>query len=132
MSGGSAASRRYSRRIWPTMLSYVVLLALALWTRHSRAVEGALRYAIALLPAIPLVGVVALVAQAISAEEDEFQRSVWAEAMLWGTATTMVATTVWGFLESLAGAPHLPLYWVFPFFTGATLVAILTLRQRYR
>lgn len=132
MPRGSAASRRYARRIWPTMLSYVVLLALALWTRHSWAVEGSLRYVIALLPAIPLVGVIALVAQAISAEEDEFQRSVWAEAMLWGTATTMVATTVWGFLESLAGAPHLPLYCIFPFFTTATLVAILMLRQRYR
>ena len=114
------------------MLSYAVLLALALWTHHSRAVEGALRYAIALLPAIPLAGVIALVAQAISAEQDEFQRAVWAEAMLWGTATTLVATTVWGFLESLAGAPHVPLYWVFPFFTAATLVAFFTLRQRYR
>jgi hypothetical protein len=94
-------------------------------------VSDTVRYAIALLPAIPLVGVIALVAQAISAEEDEFQRTVWAEAFLWGTASTMVATTVWGFLE-MAGAPHVPLYWVFPFFTAATLVAISVVRQRYQ
>jgi hypothetical protein len=75
--------------------------------------------------------VIALVAQAISGEEDEFQRAVWAEAMLWGTASTMVATTVWGFLE-MARAPHLPLYWVFPLFTAATLVAVFALRQRYK
>jgi hypothetical protein len=131
MPRGSAAARRYANRIWPVMLSYVVLLGLAVWTLDSQTVAGPLRYAIAILPALPLVGVIALVAQAISAEEDEFQRAVWAEAMLWGVAATMVATTLWGFLE-MAGAPHLSLYWVFPFFTGATLLAILRLRQRYQ
>jgi len=113
------------------MASYVVLLVVATWTLDSKAVGGALRYAVALLPAIPLVGVIALVAQAISTEADEFQRAVWAQAVLWGTGTTMVASTVWGFLE-MAGAPHVPLTWVFPFLTAATLVAIFALRQRYQ
>jgi len=94
-------------------------------------VGGALRYAIALLPAVPLVGVIALVAQAISTEEDEFQRAVWAQAVLWGTGTTMVASTVWGFLEK-AGAPHVPLTWVFPFLTAATIAAVFAIRQRYQ
>jgi len=67
----------------------------------------------------------------MSSEDDEFQRVLWAEAMLWAAAITMAATTVWGFLE-MAGAPHLPLVWVFPFFTGATLVAIALLREKYR
>lgn len=127
----SIAAQRYARRIWPTMLSYAVLLAIAIWSLESQAVGGAPRYVIALLPSIPLVGVIALVAQAISTETDEFQRAIWAEAVLWGTGTTMVATTVWGFLE-MAGAPHVPLYWVFPFLTGATLVAIAGLRRRYQ
>jgi hypothetical protein len=127
----SVAAQRYARRIWPTMVSYVVLLLIAIWALKSQVVDGAPRYAIALLPAIPLVGVIALVAQAISTEDDEFQRAIWAEAVLWGTGTTMVATTVWGFLE-MAGAPHAPLYWVFPFLTGATLVAMVGLRRRYQ
>jgi hypothetical protein len=127
----SVAAQRYARRIWPTMLSYAVLLGIAIWTLESQAVSGAPRYVIALLPSIPLVGVIALVAQAISTETDEFQRAIWAEAVLWGTGATMVATTVWGFLEK-AGAPHVPLYWVFPFLTGATLVAIAGLRRRYQ
>jgi hypothetical protein len=127
----SLAAQRYARRIWPTMLSYVVLVITALWALGSEAVGGASRYAIALLPAIPLVGVIALVAQAISTETDEFQRSIWAEGILWGTGATMMATTVWGFLE-MAGAPHVPLYWVFPFLTGATLAAMVGLRRRYQ
>ena len=127
----SLAEQRYARRIWPTILSYVVLLIIALRALESQAVAGASRYAIALLPSIPLVGVIALVAQAISTETDEFQRSIWAKGILWGTGATMVATTVWGFLE-MAGAPHIPLYWVFPFLTGATLVAMIRLRRRYQ
>jgi hypothetical protein len=127
----SLAAQRYARRIWPTMLSYVVLLIIALWALESHAVGGASRYAIALLPSVPLVGVIALVAQAISTETDEFQRSIWAEGVLWGTGATMVTTTVWGFLE-MAGAPHVPLYWVFPFLTGATLVAMVGPRRRYQ
>jgi hypothetical protein len=127
----SLAAQRYARRIWPTMLSYVVLVITALWALGPEAVGGASRYAIALLPAIPLVGVIALVAQAISTETDEFQRSIWAEGILWGTGATMMATTVWGFLE-MAGAPHVPLYWVFPFLTGATLAAMVGLRRRYQ
>lgn len=127
----SAAAQRYARRIWPTMLSYVVLLTIAIRTLDSQAVGDAARYVIALLPAIPLVGLIALVAQAISTETDEFQRAIWGEAVLWGTGATMVATTVYGFLE-VAGAPHVPLYWVFPFLTGATLIAIAGLRRRYQ
>ena len=127
----SLAAQRYARRIWPTMLSYAVLLVIALWALESQAIGGAPRYAIALLPSIPLVVVIGLVAQAISTEADEFQRSIWAEAVLWGTGATMVATTVWGFLE-MAGTPHVPLYWVFPFLTGATLVAMVRLRRRYQ
>ena len=127
----SLAAQRYSRRIWPVMLAYVVLLTAALWTARSPAVGNGFRYAIALLPAIPLVGVIALVARAISGEDDEFQRAVWIQAFLWGTAVTMAATTVWGFFE-MAGAPHVALYWVFPFFTAATLVAIFAVRQRYQ
>jgi len=46
-------------------------------------------------------------------------------------AIALLPAMVWGFFE-MAGAPHVPLYWVFPFFTAATLVAIVTVRQRYK
>lgn len=127
----SLPAQRYRRRVWPTMLAYVVLLVIAIEALEAQTVTGAPRYAFALLPSIPLVRVIALVAQAISSESDEFQRAIWAEGVLWGTAATMVATTVWGFLE-MAGARHVPLYCVFPFLTGATLVAMVALRRRYQ
>jgi len=131
MTRASAAARRYARRIWPTMLLYIVILLGSLWALKSQGLADGVRYVIAVLPALPLVGVITFVAQSMSAEDDEFQRVLWAESMLWGTAVTMAATTVWGFLE-VAGAPHVPLYWIFPFFTGTTVVALLLLREKYR
>ena len=127
----SAAARRFTRRIWPAILLYGVVLIAALWALESERVGGALRYAIAVLPALPMVGVISLVVEAMLSEDDEFQRVLWAEAMLWAAAITMAATTVWGFLE-MAGAPHLALVWVFPFFTGSTLTALFFLREKYR
>jgi hypothetical protein len=113
------------------MLLYLVVLLGTIWALESRTLADGVRYAIAVLPALPLVGVIILVVQSISSEDDEFQRVLWAESMLWGTAITMAATTVWGFLE-VAGAPHVRLYWIFPFFAASALIALLFLREKYR
>jgi len=126
----SAATRRYLRRLWPTWLIYVVVLLGSMWLLETQAPIGLLKYAIAVAPALPLVGVIFFVGQLMYQKEDEFQRALWAEAMLWGTAITLAATTIWGFLE-IAGAPHIPLYWVFPFFTGAMLISVPFLARKY-
>ena len=63
-------------------------------------------------------------------KEDDFQRALWIEAMLWGTAITLAATTIWGFLE-ITGAPSIRLYWVFPFFTVAALISVPLLAKKY-
>jgi hypothetical protein len=126
----SAAGRRYVRRIWPTWLVYLVVLLGSKWLLETQALTGLLKYAIAVAPALPLVGVVFFVGQLMYRKDDEFQRALWAEAMLWGTAITLAATTIWGFLE-IAGAAHIPLYWVFPFFTGAVLTCVPFLARKY-
>jgi hypothetical protein len=125
----SVAQRRYMRRVWPTWLIYVVVLLGSKWLLESQP-SGVLKYLIAIAPALPLVTVIVLVGQLMYSKEDEFQRALWAEAMLWGAAITMAATTLWGFLE-IAGAPPIRLYWVFPFFTGAALACVPFLSRKY-
>jgi len=126
----SATARRHVRRIWPTWLIYIVVLLGSKWLLETQALTAPLEYAIAVAPACPLVAVIFLVGQLMYGKEDEFQRALWAEAMLWGTAITLAATTIWGFLE-IAGAAHIPLYWVFPFFTGAVLLCVAFLTRKY-
>jgi hypothetical protein len=126
----SETRRRYLRRLWPTWLIYIGALIASKWLLDTQAVAGTARYVVAVAPALPLVAVVFFIGQLMYGKEDEFQRALWAEAMLWGTAVTLAATTVWGFLES-AGALHIPLYWVFPFWTGAALASIPFLARKY-
>ena len=126
----SASRRRYLRRIWPTWVVYIIVLLASKWLLEAAELLGLVRYLVAIAPTLPLVAVIFFVGQLMYGKEDEFQRTLWAEAMLWGTAITLAATTIWGFLE-IAGAPPIRLYWVFPFFTGAALVCVPFLARKY-
>jgi hypothetical protein len=126
----SVSQRRYVRRIWPTWVIYIVVLLGSKWLLETSQPSGVLKYLIATAPALPLIAVIFLVGHLMYGKEDEFQRALWAEALLWGTAITLAATTLWGFLE-IAGAPSIRLYWVFPFFTGAALLCVPFLSRKY-
>ena len=43
----------------------------------------------------------------------------------------MPPPTLWGFLEAIAGAPHLRAYWVFPVYCLAMAVALPFVRRKY-
>lgn len=126
----SAGQKRYLRRVLPIWVIYLVVLLGSRWLLEASEPSGVVKYLIAIAPALPLTAVIALVGQLMCSKDDEFQRALWAEAMLWGTAITLAATTLWGFLE-VAGAPPIRLYWVFPFFTGATLACVPFLARKY-
>jgi hypothetical protein len=68
----------------------------------------------------------------VSEEQDEFQRMVVVRAMLWGIGLTLAITTVWGFIETFANAPHFPLYLVFPLFTSLFGLAQTPIRRSFR
>jgi hypothetical protein len=131
MEARTAAQKRYMRRVWPTWMIYLAVLLGSKWLLEASQPSGVLKYLIAIAPALPLVAVIFLVGQLMYGKEDEFKRALWAEAMLWGTAITLAATTLWGFLE-IAGAPPIRLYWVFPFFTGAALLCVPFLARKYQ
>lgn len=58
----------------------------------------ALTYLLAALAAIPVIGVIALVARYIARETDEFVRMMVVQALLWGLGVTFVADTFLGCL----------------------------------
>jgi len=114
------------------MTLYWLLLIGAILVIKHHPPSGLARYLVAVAPAAPLIGVIAINGRRLAAESDEFLRGLWARAMLWALGTTLTATTVWGFLEEGAGAPHVALYWVFPFFCLCMVVAQPILALRYR
>ena len=61
---------------------------------------------LSLLPALPVLGCVAVIARYLVEEEDEYLRLRAAQASLIGTGLLLVAAILWGFLQQagLAGA----------------------------
>ena len=107
------AQRAYTRRAVPLMIAYVAALALALWLHERLAPTGLLAVTLAILPALPLIGVVWALGRLLVEEQDEYLRSLHVRQFMIATGFMLVVTCVWGFLESFDLVPHLPMYWAF-------------------
>ena len=109
----SAAMRAYQRGIAVMMSVYVVVIVgLATFLRHHHP-QGLLAYGLAILPSIPILGMLAVVGVYLRDEKDEFLRWRTIKALLWATGITLAVTTVVGFLQNFAAMQAPPAYWVF-------------------
>lgn len=105
------AQRRYNRRILATSLLYVVLLFGEQYALRHGQLGHAAAYGLAVLPALPIIGVFVILGRYLVEEQDEYLRMRMVRQILWATGLTMAATTLWGFMED-AGLPHLPMFYV--------------------
>jgi hypothetical protein len=126
------AVRRYFYRLFTTMAFYVAFLVTAVWAFSRYHLTGALAYLLAVLPALPIVGMVVVVGMYLAEEKDEFQRTVLVQSLLWGIGATLSVTTVWGFLENFVQVPHLDLYLVFPLFWFFVGISTGPLKAKYK
>ena len=126
------AAKRYAARFAPTMAVYVIaIIAAALVFKHHPP-HGVLAYLLAVLPAIPIIGMIVIVGLYLKEETDEFQRTVLIQSMLWAVGATLAVTTVWGFLELFSLAPHFDTYLAFPLFWFCVGVTTPFLKRKYR
>ncbi|MFM5908671.1 MAG: hypothetical protein ACKOPO_13975 [Novosphingobium sp.] len=101
----SAPARRYLARLAVLMTLYVVLLFAASWLfRHNRP-EGALAFAVAVLPAVPVIGVFWAVMRFIVEETDEFMRLLLVRQCLFASGFSLTIMTVWDFLQNFDLVP---------------------------
>ena len=128
----SKAGRRYISRLAPTMATYIVFLFIAQWSFHHLRPTGLVVYMLAILPALPLVGSLAVVGLYIAEESDEFERSIIVQSMLWGLGGALSVSTIWGSLEDFARAPHLSTFYVFLFFWIFMGISQPFIRMRYQ
>jgi hypothetical protein len=128
----SKAGRRYVYRLFPTMVLYIAFLFLAKWVFHHVHPTRLVVYLLAVLPALPLVGTLAIVGLYITEESDDFERSIIVQSMLWGLGGALSVSTVWGFLEDFANAPHVSTFYVFLFFWIFMGISQPFIRMRYR
>ena len=107
------AQRAYLRRFVPLMVAYVAALSAAIWSHERFAPTGPLAVALAVLPALPLIGVVWALGRLLVEEQDEYLRSLHVRQFMIATGFMLAVTCVWGFLETFALVPHIPMYWAF-------------------
>ncbi len=111
MSTASACSR-YNRRILGLSAAYVLLLFGADWLFEQHWIGGAAAYVVAVLPALPIVGVFIAIGRYLIEETDEYLRMLMVRQSLIATGLTLALATVWGFLESFGLAPHVAAFYV--------------------
>lgn len=111
MSNYNPAQKRYQKRIIALSLLYAAFLIGATWVfRHSRP-EGPVAWLLALLPALPLLGIFAAMGRYLIEEGDEYLRAIETHKSLIASGFMLSVTTCWGFLQSFDLLPNVDFYW---------------------
>ncbi len=119
----SKAGKRYQRRVLTTMAVYMALLfGVVTLVKHVH-VQGVLLYVVAVLPAVPVILVLAAMGRYLQEETDEYLRMVTMRSLLVGTAALMGVIVVNDFLQAIAERPSLPPFTCFIVFFVAFGIA---------
>jgi hypothetical protein len=110
----------------------VLLSAVAGFSFKYGHLTGPAAWAVATMAALPVVGALVGTGIYLREEKDEFQRNMLVQAMLFGMGGTLAATTIWGYLEDFAHAPHLRLIYIYPLFWLFVALSMPALVRRYR
>ena len=101
----SPALRRYLIRIAVLMCMYLVTLFVAVKLFKAGAVTGVPAYGLAVLPALPIIGVFWAVMRVMVEEPDEFLRMLLVRQCLFATGFSLTIMTIWEFLQNFDLVP---------------------------
>jgi hypothetical protein len=96
----SPAIRLYLIRLAVLMTIYVFTLLIAVTAFKSHAVSGIPAYALAIAPALPIIGVFWAVMRLLIEEPDEFIRMLHVRQSLVATGFCLTVMTIWEFLQN--------------------------------
>lgn len=125
MIARTPAWKRYNWRVvWLSLLYAAFLIGAAYGFKH-RLVPDPLAYIVAVLPALPIIGIFAAIGRYLVEEQDEYVRMLMVRQTLWASGFALSLATVWGFLESFDLVGHWDGYWVVvAWFFGLAIGAI--------
>ena len=108
----SPATKRYSARVLVLSAAYAVLLLGAVYLFKHRLIAGPASYGVAVLPALPIVGIFVAIGRYLIEEQDEYLRMLMVRQTLWASGFALSLATIWGFLESFDLVGHIESYYV--------------------
>ena len=106
------ATRRYNVRVIILSLAYSAFLIGAVYGFKHHLVAGPLAWVVAVLPALPIVGIFAAIGLYLVEEQDEYVRYITVRQTLFASGFALSIATIWGFLESFELVHHVEAYWV--------------------
>ena len=95
----SPAMRRYVLRLAALMSFYLVSLFAAVYAFRHHLVSGPIAWPLAILPALPVIGVFWAVMRLLVEEPDEFIKLLLVRQTLVATGFCLTIMTVWEFLQ---------------------------------
>ena len=112
MVARTQAWKRYNiRAIWLS-LAYAAFLLPAVYGFKHQLIGGPAAYLVAVLPALPIIGIFAAIGRYLVEEQDEYVRMLMVRQTLWASGFALSVATVWGFLESFDLAGHVDSYYI--------------------
>lgn len=96
----SVATRRYIKRLAILMPLYLVAVFTAGWVFRNTSISGPAAWAMALAPALPILGVFWAVMRLINEEPDEFIRMLIVRQCLVATGFCLTIVTIWQWLQN--------------------------------
>jgi len=103
---------RYNWRVVWLSLLYSVFLIGAVYGFKHHLWSGGLSYFVAVLPALPIIGIFAAIGRYLVEEQDEYVRMLMVRQTLWASGIALSLATIWGFLESFDIAGHIDAYYI--------------------
>ena len=73
---------------------------------------GGLAYVVAVLPALPIIGIFAAIGRYLVEEQDEYVRMLMVRQTLWASGFALSLATIWGFLENFDLVGHIDAYYI--------------------
>ncbi|WBY17141.1 hypothetical protein PF049_02985 [Erythrobacteraceae bacterium WH01K] len=101
----SPATKRYVRRLAVLMTLYLAVLFGAKTAFNAVQPEGPLAFALAIAPAIPIIGVFWAVMRLLVEETDEYIRMLFVRQCLFATGFCLTIVTIWQWLQNFDLVP---------------------------
>jgi len=106
------AWKRYNVRVIWLSLVYAAFLLAAVYGFKHQLVPEPLKYFVAMLPALPIIGIFGAIGRYLAEEQDEYVRMLMVRQSLFASAFALSIATVWGFLSNFGLVGRTDGYWV--------------------
>ncbi|MEM9500622.1 MAG: hypothetical protein AAF941_02130 [Pseudomonadota bacterium] len=125
-AGTGGAQKRYIKRTVIFTSLYLATFALLTFADRELSVASEIKFGLALLPGLAVVGVFWAIGRLMVEETDEFMRMLVVRQALIASGLALSLATVWGFMESADVVPHIDSYWwAVAFFFGLFIGAVV-------